>query len=35
MRITERDDTNSFLARNKYSIPALIDTLQQRAEPIS
>jgi hypothetical protein len=23
MRITERDDTNSFLARNNYSIPAL------------
>jgi phospholipid transport system substrate-binding protein len=35
MRITERDDTTSFLARNNYSIPALIETLRQRAEPIS
>ena len=35
MRITERDDTTSFLARNKYSIPALIETLRQRAEATS
>jgi hypothetical protein len=35
MRITERDDTNSFLVRNNYSIPALIEALRQRAEPIS
>jgi phospholipid transport system substrate-binding protein len=32
MRITQRDDTSSFLSHNNYSIPALIETLRQRSE---
>jgi len=32
MRITQRDDTSSFLSRNNYSIQTLIDELRRRSE---